>query len=85
MSASRVEFSIEIEDVPAGNYPLRVGGNEVGTIEAFAMHDGEVYGRIRFRDPDTYGSEALDFEPRGQKIEVLQAGATILETVLPEQ
>ncbi len=83
MNTDRVEFSVQIEDVPAGSYTLKSGGVEVGTIEAFAMHDGEVYGHIRFRDPEITGSKPLDFEPRGQKIEVFQGDSLILEADFP--
>ena len=79
MNSQRVEFSVEIEDVPVGSYALKVGGVEVGIIEAFEMHMGGVYGHIMFRDPESYGREHLDFEPRGQKIEVLQGENVILE------
>jgi hypothetical protein len=85
MNSSRVEFSVEIEDIPAGFYPLLVGGIEQGVIEAFEMHDGDVYGRIKFRDPETHGREHLDFEPRGQKIEVLNGGDVILEVEFPTE
>ena len=79
----RVEFSVEIEDVPVGSYSLKVGGIEEGIIEAYEMRDGDVYGRIKFRDPETTGREHLDFEPRGQKIEVLQGDNIILEVNFP--
>lgn len=85
MSAERVRFAVEIEDVPVGSYALRVNSMEVGVIEAHEMHGGEVFGRISFRDPATYGMEPLDFEPRGQLIEVLQGDNVILETVFPEE
>ena len=84
MNTHRVEFSVEIEDVPVGIYMLKVAGENVGLIEAFDMH-GEVYGHIKFRDPESYGREHLDFEPRGQKIEVFQGEDVILETVFPEE
>ena len=83
MNSQRVEFSVEIEDVPVGSYALKVGGVEVGIIEAFEMHMGGVYGHIMFRDPESYGREHLDFEPRGQKIEVLRGGDIILEVDFP--
>lgn len=83
MNSHRVTFAVEIEDVPEGSYPLVVGGVQVGIIEAFAMHDGEVYGRIAFRDPDVYGRQPLDFEPRGQLIQVVQGETVILETEFP--
>lgn len=84
MNAERVEFSVEIEDIPAGIYILKVGGNEVGIIEARETHFGEVYGYIRFRDPESYGRQPLVFEPRGQKIEVLLDNMVILEVDFPE-
>ena len=85
MNAQRVRFSVEIEDVPAGFYPLHVGGQEVGVIEAFEMHNGEVFGRLSFRDPATSGMIPLDFEPRGQKIEVFQGDDVILEVTFPTE
>ena len=83
MNSQRVEFSVEIEDVPVGSYTLKVGGVEVGIIEAFEMHMGGVFGHIKFRDPESYGREHLDFEPRGQKIEVFQGENIILEVDFP--
>ena len=85
MNSARVEFSVEIEDIPAGAYTLKVGGNEVGVISAFEMLDGEVYGHIRFRDPEAHGREHLDFEPRGQKIEVFEGDSVILEVDFPDE
>lgn len=84
MSSERVEFSVEIEDVPVGSYALTVGGTEVGTILAGAMH-GEVVGMIRFRDPEVYGMKHLDFDPRGQAIQVRSAGGIILEVNFPAE
>lgn len=78
------ESSVKIEEVPAGAYTLRVGAQEVGVINAFAMH-GEVYGGIHYRDLEVYGREPLDFEPRGQKLKVLRAGSVILEVDFPRQ
>jgi len=85
MNSDRVEFSVEIEDVPVGSYALKVGGIEVGVIEAFEMHDGDVYGHIKFRDPEAQGQEHLDFEPRGETIEVLQGDNTILKVEFPSE
>lgn len=83
MNSSRIEFSVEIEDVPEGYYGLEVGGIDQGTIEAFRMRDGDVHGRITFRDPEVPGREPLDFDPRGQMIEVLQGEQIILEVLFP--
>ena len=85
MNTDRVEFSVEIEDVPVGSYTLKVGGIEEGAFEAFEMHDGDVYGHIRFRDPESYGRAHLDFDPRGQKIEVFQGDNIILEVNFPKE
>ena len=85
MTSVRVRFSVEIENVPAGYYPLHVGGSEVGIIEAFEMHYGGVYGRITFRDPAISGREHLDFEPRGQAIKVMQGEVVILEVDFPQE
>ena len=85
MNSDRVMFSVEIEDVPVGSYSLVVGDNEVGIIEAFEMHNGDVYGHITFRDPETHGREHLDFESRGQKIEVLKDDNIILEVNFPTE
>jgi hypothetical protein len=83
MNSQHVEFSVEIQDVPVGSYPLKVAGVQVGIIEAFEMHMGDVYGHIRFRDPESYGREHLDFEPRGNKIEVFQGENIILKVDFP--
>jgi hypothetical protein len=85
MDADRVMFAVEIEDVPAGDYPLRVDGVEVGVIEAFARHNGEIFGRLGFRDPAVYGMPQLNFDPRGKTIAVLQGESVILEAVLPAE
>jgi hypothetical protein len=85
MNSSRVEFSVEIEDVPPGSYTLKVGGEEVGIIRAYERHNGGVFGLIRFRDPERYGMEPLDFDPRGQKVEVLQGENVILEVEFPTE
>jgi hypothetical protein len=85
MNSERVMFAVEIEDVPVGDYPLRVDGVEVGVIEAFARHNDEVFGRLGFRDPEVYGMPPLDFDPRGKLIEVLQGDSVILQAELPAE
>ena len=85
MNAYRVRFAVEVEDVPVGSYALYVGGMQVGVLEAREMHYGDVYGRIGFRDPEVFGAYPMDFDPRGQTIEVMQGGAVILEVVFPTE
>jgi len=86
MTTNYIRFSVEIDNVPAGSYPLMVGGIEVGIIEAHEMMHSGVYGRIMFRDPQTYGGYHLGFDPRGQTIEVMQQGGGVILTVdFPEE
>ncbi len=84
MNSHRVQFSVEIENIPAGFYTLNVGGVDVGVIEAFQMHFG-VYGHTSFRDPESYGMQHLDFDPRGEMIKVLQGSNAILEIAFPTE
>ena len=86
MTTNHIRFSVEIENVPTGSYPLVVGGNEVGVIEAHEMMHSGIYGRIMFRDPQVHGGYHLDFDPRGQLIEVMQqGGGVILRVEFPEE
>ncbi|GAB4174476.1 MAG: hypothetical protein Kow0020_09990 [Wenzhouxiangellaceae bacterium] len=71
-NTQRTEFSVEVEDVPDGSYALFVGGAAKGTI---TVTDGE--GEIEFRDPPEAGKLPLDFDPRGQSVEVRE-GATVV-------
>jgi hypothetical protein len=80
----RTDFDVGIEDVPVGNYDLRVGGSQVGTITAVLLEDGSVEGELEFRNPVEPGKSSLDFDPRGQLIEVLEGATVILETVFPQ-
>jgi hypothetical protein len=79
----RADFSVEIEDVPVGSYDLRIGGNVVGTIEVVTMPDGSVEGELEFRNPVEPGKQLLDFDPRGQQIDVLEGTTVILEQLFP--
>jgi hypothetical protein len=79
------EFEVEIEDVPEGAYDVYVGGALRGTIQAvFNPATGEVKGELEWdSDPDDAGELLLDFDPRGQLIEVFDGGTTILERTFP--
>jgi len=82
--ADRTDFSVEIEDVPVGSYGLRIGGETVGTIEVMMMmQDGSVEGELEFRNPVEPGKILLDFDPRGQQIDVLDGTTVVLETLFP--
>jgi len=79
----RTDFSVEIEDVPAGSYDVRVGVDIVGTIQAVMRQDGTIEGEVEFRDPVEPGKIQLDFDPRGQQVDVLDGTTVILETLFP--
>lgn len=80
----RTDFSVEIEDVPVGDYTLRIGGDVVGTITVVELMDGSVEGELEFRNPVEPGKVLLDFDPRGQQIDVLEGSTVILETLFPD-
>lgn len=81
LDSSRVEFSVEIEDVPAGSYRLEVGGIDRGEIIVDSSDDE---GEIEFRSPASPGHILLDFDPRGQTIDVRNDVDIILTAVAPE-
>ena len=81
--SDRTDFSVEIEDVPVGNYDLRVGSDIVGTIQVILRQDGSIQGELEFRDPVEPGKVLLDFDPRGQQIDVLDGTIVILDTLFP--
>jgi uncharacterized protein YheU (UPF0270 family) len=80
----RTDFSVEVEDVPIGSYTLRIGGNEVGTIVVVELQDGSIEGEIEFRNPVEPGKVLLDFDPRGQQVDVLEGATVVLEVLFPE-
>ena len=80
----RTDFRVEIEDVPVGPYSLHVGGQTVGVIQVKTLADGSIEGELEFRNPVEPGKILLDFDPRGQNIEVLDGSTVILETLFPQ-
>ena len=76
----RTEFSVEVEDLPPGSYSLHVGGIARGSISVIDTANGPE-GEIEFRSPPEPGKELLDFDPRGQIIEVLQGATVVLESI----
>ena len=81
--ADRTDFSVEIEDVPVGSYDLRIAGVIVGAIQVVQLQDGSVEGELEFRNPVEPGKILLDFDPRGQQIDVLDGSTVVLETLFP--
>jgi hypothetical protein len=47
------------------------------------IQDGSIQGELEFRNPVEPGKLPLDFDPRGQQIDVLDGGTVILETLFP--
>ena len=78
----RVEFEVEIEDVPVGSYTLLVGGVERGQIQV-VTGDDDTEGEIEFVFPATPGTLLLDFDPRGQLIEVFEQTTRIFSADFP--
>lgn len=77
------DFRVEVENLPLGDYTLRVGSVDQGTLTV-ALVEGEAEGEIEFdSDPDQPGELPLTFDPRGQLIEVVQGGTVYLERVFP--
>jgi len=80
--AQRDDFSVELEHVAAGSYTLNVGGTDRGTIDVVAVQGG-TEGEIEFSNPPDPGHLTLDFDPRGQAVEILQGTNVILSGTFP--
>jgi hypothetical protein len=67
---NRHTFHVEIEDAPAGDYDLIVAGTKRGKIRAVSTATG-VEGEIEFSNKPAPGDKPLNFDPRGQMIEIV--------------
>ena len=81
---NKLAFSVEIEHLPIGMYPLLVAGMEEAQIEV-TESDGMTKGKVIFTAPHEMDSEMLDFDPRGEVIEVLEGDVVILESLFPDE
>lgn len=72
----RVDFKVELEDVPTGAYGLIVDGVNRGTIQVVSVN-GRTEGEIEFRFPGEAGKITLDFDPLGAPIEIREGGTLI--------
>lgn len=82
--SSRVDFNVELEDLPAGTYGLSVGGIDHGNIVVRAVPGG-TEGEREFRNPSEPGHDPLDFDPRGRLIEITSsAGSVVLGGLFPD-
>ncbi len=74
--AGRVDFNIEVEDLPAGTYAILVDGLQVADI-ILAPSEGGTEGEVEFRAPTTEpGKLLLTFDPQGRTIQIT-AGAMV--------
>ncbi|NDY95131.1 hypothetical protein G3I74_05255 [Wenzhouxiangella sp. C33] len=87
MRPGSAEFEIEIEDVQPGEYSVVVGGEERGTLVAVMDDDDDDWaeGELEFRSPQRGDKPLLDFDPRGQSIEVFLDGELVLSSDAPEE
>ncbi len=77
-------FEAEIEDVPAGDYALVVGGVSRAAVAVVADDLGGTRGQVEFSDEAEAGKLPLDFDPLGQLVEVTGNGSTYFGRVLPD-
>ncbi len=77
----RHKFNVEIEKVEAGDYTLTVAGTVRGTIHA-ANVAGVVIGEVEFDSEIEPGHLALNFDPRGQLIEIKSAAGKFFSHIL---
>lgn len=75
-------FRVEVEKLPVGNYDLVVGGITRGTI-AVALVFGEPVGELEFETSPGPGQLLLNFDPRGQLVEVKQGATVYLNVTMP--
>jgi hypothetical protein len=81
--ASRVDFNVELEDLPVGSYGLIIGGIDHGTIVVSAVPGG-TEGEREFRNPPEPGHELLDFDPRGLFVDITSStGSVLLSGLFP--
>ena len=77
--SDRSDFKVEAEDLPIGDYALRVAGAEKATLTVTTSANGSE-GEVEFRSPAEPGKVLLDFDPRGQLVEIAQGSTVFLTT-----
>ena len=74
--SNKVSFSVEVEDVPIGTYSIRVANLHRGTLLVSAQN-GRNKGELEFSNPQDAGKPLLNFDPRGQLVQVLSGTETV--------
>jgi hypothetical protein len=78
------ELEIEINELPAGDYALFVGGEKRGVIAARTGDDADdAEGEIEFYSDGREGALPLDFEVFGQLIEIKQGETVVFSVMMP--
>jgi len=77
----RHKFSVEVEDVAVGDYRLIVAGTVRGTIRVASIA-GVIEGEIEFDSKVEPGHRPLNFDPRGQLIEIVSPEGTFFSHIL---
>ena len=80
--SDRVDFNVELEDLPAGNYGLVIDGINRGSINVQAVLGG-TEGEIEFRNPVEPGKVLLNFDPRGKAIDITSNGGVVMGGLFP--
>ncbi len=75
--ADRTDFKVEGEDLPLGDYLVRVNRIVRGTL-AVTQRVAGTGGELEFRSPVEPGKLLLDFDPRVGLIELVRNGSTYL-------
>ena len=92
--SGRMQFEVEVEDVPTGVYDLLVDGMKVGEIHVGIGNEGHIeFDSIpEVGDDDDEGEEdegeggldnLLTFDPRGKTITIAQNGTDLFSSVFP--
>lgn len=76
-------LDVDVRHIPEGEYTLRVGGEDKGvfTVARQGNGNGAAMGSIVFVSPAADDQLLLDFDPRGQTIEVVGAEDAVLLSV----
>ena len=72
-----LRFDVDLENVTPGEYRVFVGGVERGTIVTSALGHGEIEWRTDSDDPDHL---PLDFDPRGQTVDIVDSSGNVVFT-----
>lgn len=75
----RIDFKVEVEDIPDGSYTLEICGGTEDVIQ-FEMPVALGMGELEFRSPESDEKLNLNFDPRNCRIDVLEGELVVLTT-----